>query len=70
MFESGKIYKVTHQRKGTFVMRVDSQDDEWAHGEVVSGETSAMLDYNVKGEGDSVSVRKSLVRSVEEQGNV
>lgn len=55
--EVGKTYEVRNQRKGTFSMRVASIDGEWITGEVVDGVAKAIMSYNVKEEGESVTVR-------------
>lgn len=65
--EPGKTYLVTAQRKGTFMMKVTSQDDTWTHGIVAGGKTAAMLDYNVKGAGDEVTCRTSFIQRAIEQ---
>lgn len=36
----GRTYLVNSQRKGTFMMRLVSQDDTWATGEIVAGKAS------------------------------
>lgn len=61
-FEDGQTYIINHTRKGTFGMRVDSQDEVWLHGEVVSGTAQAMMDYNVKEKGEKITVRKCFIR--------
>ena len=61
--ENGKTYLVKCRRKGTFVMRVDGQDKEWAHGVVVGGKARAMLDYNERTAGDEITVRLSFLES-------
>ena len=65
--ETGKTYLVTAQRKGTFAMRVTGQDETWTHGVVAGGKTTAMLDYNVKEKGESLSCRTAFIRSAVEQ---
>jgi len=58
--EIGRAYNVNHSRKGKFVMIVESQDETWVHGTVVSGVAKATMDYNVKEEGEEISLRKEL----------
>lgn len=62
--KEGEVYKITHSRKGTFTVLVDSVDDTWASGEIVEGETRAMCDYNRKFEGERVDFRRSLLVDV------
>jgi len=59
MIEIGSVYKVDHCRKGCFVLRVTQTDSEWTTGEIVSGTADAILDYNVRGKGDKVTIRNS-----------
>jgi len=65
--ENGKTYLIKHDRKGTFTMRVDGQDGTWINGEVVGGQSDAMLDYNIKIKGDPITIRASLISSAVEQ---
>ena len=65
--ENGKTYLVNHARKGTFMLTVESQCDEWVNGIIAGGEASAMLDYNVKQKGEKITSRKSFIRSAVEQ---
>lgn len=64
--EMGHIYKVTHSRKGTFTVQAISQNDEWFTGVIVEGQTRAMLDYNVRYEGEEVTMRKSFITAINE----
>lgn len=64
--EIGKIYKVRHSRKGVFSLKVESIDDEWVIGQVYQGRANAMMDYNVKLEGDPITVRESFLTIIEE----
>lgn len=41
-FVFGQNYRVTHKRKGTFIMRVDSADEVKAYGVVVDPLASAI----------------------------
>lgn len=63
IYEDGNTYIINHTRKGVFGMRVDRQDDEWLHGEVVGGVAKAIMDYNVKEKGEAITVRKCLIRT-------
>lgn len=58
----GTIYEVKHSRKGLFVMRLDKISDDWGSGVIVEGRASALLHYNVKEEGDPITVRLSFCR--------
>lgn len=60
--QKDKHYKIQHQRKGTFYGRcVDPGDGgEWATFEVTHGVANAVLSYNVRHQGDDVTVRKSF----------
>lgn len=60
MFETGKIYKIKHSRKGVFSLRVTDQSDGWLKGEIVQGTANAILDYNIKETGEDIIVRKSF----------
>lgn len=62
----GKTYFVNHTRKGTFFMKLTGQCDEWATGEIVGGEAKAMMDYNVKEKGESITARKSFASFIEQ----
>ena len=58
--EIGKLYRIKHQRKGSFNLRVTKFDesDEWVEGIIVDSKASAMLEYNEKYSGDSITIRK------------
>lgn len=58
--QKGRLYEVNHSRKGTFKMRVLGVTREWVTGVIVEGRAQAFLDYNVKEEGEEVTVRDSL----------
>lgn len=57
------------QRKGTFAMKITGQCDTWTYGVIVGGETDAMLDYNRRGAGESVTCRTEFITSATEQPN-
>ncbi len=59
LFE-GKIYQVTHSRKGMFNIKVIRQDEEWATGMIISGKASAIREYNEREQGEEITIRKSL----------
>jgi tellurite resistance-related uncharacterized protein len=60
--EIGKIYLIEHSRKGNFLAKVLSQDDEWATVEVVKGHAEFMASGNSdRGlSGDQITIRKSF----------
>jgi hypothetical protein len=55
--EIGREYEVRHTRKGTFCMRVEKLYDCWISGVVTLGVATAVMSYNVKDEGDEITVR-------------
>lgn len=57
--EVGRVYVVRHERKGTFAGRCESVSGEWLTLTVTEGTARAALSYNVKYEGDRVTVRDS-----------
>lgn len=62
-YEIGKTYNINHSRKGKFGIIVTGQCDTWLSGTVV-GTAGAMMEYNVKDDGESITVRKSLITVV------
>ena len=56
----GKIYKVTHERKGKFSLFVEDVDDTWVHGTVVKGQAGALLSYNVVNVGEEIRIRREF----------
>ena len=57
---TGNLYQVKHRRKGTFVGKFVGSNGDFFQFEIVQGEASAMLDYNIKAVGETVSARGSL----------
>lgn len=55
--EVGKLYEIRHSRKGTFTGKLLSIDGEWADIEIVRGVARAIMDYNIKYEGEKVTIR-------------
>lgn len=53
----GKTYKVTHSRKGRFVLRVTAVNGEFATGVIVKGRAHAMLEENEREVGDELAFR-------------
>lgn len=58
--EIGKVYEVRHSRKGNFVMRATKVSDEWLTGVILDGVAGAIMEDNVRDEGEEVSVRNTL----------
>ena len=56
----GREYRCVHPRKGVFFGVVLSADEIWAKMKITSGVADALMDYNLKLEGETVSVRNSL----------
>ena len=56
----GKLYELRHSRKGTFTVQVKSVNGEWATCTIVEGVAKAIMSYNVKYEGEEISVRDTL----------
>lgn len=61
----GKTYHIDHRRKGKFMGIVTHADDEWATVLITSGKARAMLDYNERETGETVTVRLSLATFTE-----
>jgi len=53
----GQLYDVRHSRKGNFRMRATALHGEWLMGVIETGVAKAVMSYNVRGEGDEVTVR-------------
>lgn len=60
--EKGKIYRITHERKGTFDLQVTYVDKTWVHGTIVSGETGTLKRDNARYPGDTIALAKSLIK--------
>ena len=56
----GTAYTINSTRKGVFKGLLTSVDDTWATFLITSGKAKAMLDYNEREEGETVTVRRSL----------
>jgi hypothetical protein len=65
-FEIGKVYKIKHSRKGTFTIEVTAMDDTWVSGWIMNGTANAIMDYNVKQEGDDITLRISFCTILEQ----
>jgi hypothetical protein len=58
--EVGKTYIINSTRKGIFTGVIASVDDTWASVLIINGHAKAMLDYNERGVGEVVTVRRSF----------
>ena len=58
--QKGLVYNVVHSRKGSFQVLLLSSTNEWFTGKIVTGIAKAVLEDNVKYEGEEVTMRKSL----------
>ena len=63
--KEGKIYKISHSRKGTFVAKITAAGKEWTQAIVIEGETLAMNPENIKVEGDPITFRTSFISDVQ-----
>lgn len=66
IFETGKVYEVTHRRKGTFTLEVTNQNEVWLEGIICNGFTKTLLPENSRSEGESVTIRKNFIDKAEE----
>lgn len=53
----GGEYEVRHSRKGTFRMKITALREEWIDGIISDGTAGAMMSYNVRGEGEEITIR-------------
>lgn len=65
--EIGEVYLISSQRKGTFMMRVEDQDETWVRGVIVGGETDARQNDNKRVIGEEVGCRISLITKATKQ---
>ena len=56
----GKLYELHHSRKGTLKVQVDAVNNEWVTCTIVDGVAKAVMSYDVKYEGDELTVRNTL----------
>lgn len=63
--QEGKVYEVTHSRKGTFRLRLTGIGAEWLRGTVVAGMAHALLPENRVAVGEVVDMKRSLVTKIE-----
>lgn len=64
----GKSYKVDSRRKGVFKGVVTHCDETWATVLITHGKAEAMLDYNEREQGESVTVRRAFCTFIELEG--
>ncbi len=57
----GKIYKVKHSRKGVFTIQVTSINETWVTGTIINGTADALLNENIRYEGEEITVRISFL---------
>ena len=62
-YEIDNVYDILHSRKGRFHLKVSKINEKWIEGTIVEGVADAMMDYNIKREGDFIIIRKELIRS-------
>ena len=53
----GGEYEVRHSRKGTFRIKITALRGEWIDGIISDGTAGAMMSYNVRGEGEEITIR-------------
>ena len=59
----GSTYKVSHRRKGDFVMKItDNSDTEWVSGVIIEGVANAKSFDNVREKNDDITVRRSFCK--------
>lgn len=62
----GTTYKVNSSRKGIFVGTLTHADETWATILITSGKAKAMMDYNEREQGETVTVRRSFCTFTEQ----
>lgn len=65
--QAGKTYLINHDRKGTFMARIQSVNDGWVDAVVTGGKTTSKVGYNVKTSGESIRFKQALVRKITPQ---
>lgn len=66
--EVGKIYKVIHSRKGSFVVRIKDVSKDWVGAEIVAGKAK-YINQPEREEGEEITLRKSLCNFFEFKPN-
>ena len=62
----GRLYNITHSRKGTFQIRVTDVGNDFVAGDLIKGRTNALCEDNVREEGERVEMRTTLIRKAVE----
>lgn len=65
--EVGKTYLIKHQRKGTFVAKILSENGDFTDALIVAGQAGAMLAENIATLGETITFRTSFVISATPQ---
>jgi hypothetical protein len=56
----GKTYRVASNRKGVFTGVVTKACDTWATILITNGKAKALMEYNERQQGETVTVRRSF----------
>lgn len=64
----GATYKVNSSRKGVFTGVLVQACDTWATLLITGGKAKAMLEYNEREQGETVTVRQSFCTFTEVEG--
>ena len=56
----GKTYRVASNRKGVFTGVVTQACDTWATILITNGKAKALMEYNEREQGETVTVRRSF----------
>jgi len=59
----GKTYLIKHQRKGTFMAKILSEDGDFTDALIVAGQADAILAHNIATLGETITFRRSFVIS-------
>jgi hypothetical protein len=65
--EVGKTYLIKHQRKGTFMAKILSENGDFTDALIVAGQADAILAHNIAAAGDPITFRTSFVISATPQ---
>ena len=55
--EIGKEYVCINERKGQFRIQITALRGEWIDGVITDGEAQAVMNYNIRGVGEPITVR-------------
>lgn len=56
----GKIYNVNHSRKGRFILKIISVNDEWITGELIEGDPKYLSEGAYSVAGEEMTLRESF----------